>query len=102
MNTQRPRLAVLLGDPAGVGPELAVKLLAREQTRHAANLLLFADPVLLADAQSMSGLELDTLPIARLEHILTSPAPRPRLETHRHGTPKRVGTGTVLSVHIDI
>ena len=31
-NESRPRLAVLLGDPAGVGPEMAVKLLARART----------------------------------------------------------------------
>ena len=28
----RPRIALTLGDPAGVGPELAVKLLARPET----------------------------------------------------------------------
>ncbi|HEY9571625.1 MAG TPA: 4-hydroxythreonine-4-phosphate dehydrogenase PdxA [Pusillimonas sp.] len=73
MNTQRPRLAVLLGDPAGVGPEMAVKLLAREQNRNAANLLLIADPVVLADAQRMTGLELDTLTIASLDDIRYEP-----------------------------
>ena len=29
---RRPRLAVLLGDPNGIGPEIAIKLLARAET----------------------------------------------------------------------
>lgn len=69
MSTTRPRLAVLLGDPAGVGPEMAVKLLAREQNRNAADLLLIADPVVLADAQRLTGIELPTVAIKSLDDI---------------------------------
>ena len=35
-----PTIAVLLGDASGVGPEMAVKLMARSQNREAAHLLL--------------------------------------------------------------
>lgn len=73
MSTQRPRLAVLLGDPAGVGPEMAIKLLAREQNRHAADLLLITDPVMLADAQRVAGVELDTLTINSLNDVRYEP-----------------------------
>ena len=39
----RPRVAVTLGDPAGVGPELAVKLLARPETAASADVFVLAD-----------------------------------------------------------
>lgn len=73
MSQWRPRLAILLGDPAGVGPEMAVKLLAREQNRQAANLLLITDPVMLADAQRVTGIELDTLVVKSLEDVRYEP-----------------------------
>jgi 4-hydroxythreonine-4-phosphate dehydrogenase len=73
MNTKRPRLAVLLGDPAGVGPEMAVKLLAREQNRQKADLLLITDPVMLADAERLVGVTLNKLTIHRLEDIRYEP-----------------------------
>lgn len=74
MNTPRlPRLAVLLGDPAGVGPEMAVKLLARERNRQAADLLLITDPVMLADAQRIAGHTLDTVPVSGLDRLRFEP-----------------------------
>ena len=69
MSIKRPRLAVLLGDPAGVGPEMAVKLLARAQNRAVADLLLITDPVMLADAQRIAGVELDTLNVTDLGEV---------------------------------
>ncbi len=69
MSIKRPRLAVLLGDPAGVGPEMAVKLLARPQNRHTADLLLITDPVMLADAQRIAGVALNTLVVNDLDDV---------------------------------
>jgi 4-hydroxythreonine-4-phosphate dehydrogenase len=73
MTLPRPSLAVLLGDPAGVGPEMAVKLLARKENRDAANLLLITDPVMLADAQRIAGIELDTLVVTDLAQVRFEP-----------------------------
>jgi len=39
----RPTIAILLGDPAGIGPELVAKLLAAEAVCRQANILLIAD-----------------------------------------------------------
>ena len=50
-----PRLAVLLGDPSGVGPEMAVKLLAQPGVADAAELLLIADPAALASGERIAG-----------------------------------------------
>lgn len=40
----RPRIAFVAGDPNGIGPELAAKLLARPQNVAAAEVVVFADP----------------------------------------------------------
>ncbi|HEX7892525.1 MAG TPA: 4-hydroxythreonine-4-phosphate dehydrogenase PdxA [Ramlibacter sp.] len=59
--TKKPRLAVLLGDPAGVGPEMGVKLLARAENRDAAELLLIAPPSVLAAGEKIAGTKLDVI-----------------------------------------
>ncbi|HVR51087.1 MAG TPA: 4-hydroxythreonine-4-phosphate dehydrogenase PdxA [Pseudorhodoferax sp.] len=70
MNTsQRPRIAVLLGDPSGVGPEMAVKLLARERNRAQAEVLLIADGQTLASGQAIADQRLDLLRVADLDTV---------------------------------
>lgn len=39
----KPRIAVLLGDPAGIGPELIARLLARPENRARADVLIIGD-----------------------------------------------------------
>jgi 4-hydroxythreonine-4-phosphate dehydrogenase len=53
----RPRIALLMGDPAGVGPEMAVKLLARPRNVEAARVLLFAPPSVLAGGERVAGMK---------------------------------------------
>ena len=50
----QPRIAVLLGDAGGVGPEMAVKLLARQANRLAADLVLIGGADILADAEGIA------------------------------------------------
>ncbi|MEJ2170845.1 MAG: 4-hydroxythreonine-4-phosphate dehydrogenase PdxA [Desulfobacterales bacterium] len=40
---EKPTIALLLGDPSGIGPELAAKLLAAEEVCRQANIFLIAD-----------------------------------------------------------
>ncbi len=54
---RRPRIALVMGDPAGVGPELAAKLLARPSTVTDAEVYVLADAAELADAARMAGVE---------------------------------------------
>ena len=54
--TRRPRLALVPGEPAGIGPELAVRL---AQDKTAGNLLAFADPATLRAAAQALGLPLE-------------------------------------------
>jgi 4-hydroxythreonine-4-phosphate dehydrogenase len=74
--TPRPRIAVLLGDIAGVGPEMGVRLLADPGVRAAAELLLIADPLLLAEGERITGLK---LPVRQVD---TAEAPGPTDATH--------------------
>lgn len=69
----KPRLACLLGDPSGVGPEMAVKLLAREANRQAAEVLLIADRTALASGEQFAGASLDVLAVESLEALRFEP-----------------------------
>ncbi len=68
----KPRVALLAGDPTGIGPEVAAKLLALPETRELADITLVGDPsVFRAGAQVaglpesiFDGLHLETVPLA--------------------------------------
>lgn len=51
----RPRIAVTLGDPAGIGPELIAKLLNNHANHQRADIVLLADNVELQSALSDAG-----------------------------------------------
>ena len=57
MTTRRPRIALTLGDPTGIGPELAAKLLARPETTAQADVYVLADAAELAAAAQVAGVE---------------------------------------------
>ena len=51
----KPRIAFLAGDPNGIGPELAAKLLARADNVAKADVVVFADPAVLASGERIAG-----------------------------------------------
>lgn len=53
---QHPCLAVVLGDPAGIGPELIVRLLKEPGVRGRADIVLIADPAEFEHAMDIVGL----------------------------------------------
>ena len=59
-----PRIALLLGDPSGVGPEMAARLLADAAVREAADVLLIADAAVLATGQRIAGTSLPFTEVA--------------------------------------
>ena len=77
MSTTRPRLAVLPGDPNGIGPEVTAKLLARTENYAAADVVILADPPVLAAGAKVAGVTLDPLP-CRLDALRFEPG-RPSL-----------------------
>ncbi|HSV55183.1 MAG TPA: 4-hydroxythreonine-4-phosphate dehydrogenase PdxA [Burkholderiaceae bacterium] len=70
---RRPRIALLLGDPSGIGPEMALKLLARARNCDAADVLLIADPLALASGQQIAQLAPDVLPVRSLDDLKFAP-----------------------------
>ncbi|MCE8042002.1 4-hydroxythreonine-4-phosphate dehydrogenase PdxA [Halomonas daqingensis] len=61
MTHARPCIAVPLGDPAGIGPELVAKLLAERQAIDGADVVVVGDPWLWLEGQRVAGTAL-TLP----------------------------------------
>lgn len=58
--TRRPTLALVPGEPAGIGPELVIRLI--QQPRNDCRLLAYADPHTLQQAARALGLPLQLLP----------------------------------------
>ncbi|WP_315166592.1 4-hydroxythreonine-4-phosphate dehydrogenase PdxA [Metaclostridioides mangenotii] len=56
---QKPFIGVPIGDPAGVGPEIVVKSIAREDTNSYANTVVFGDKKVLENAIKICDLELE-------------------------------------------
>lgn len=51
----RPVIAILQGDPAGIGPELLVKLLYSEDIRSYANIVVIGDPDIFRRGEQIAG-----------------------------------------------
>ena len=78
MNTQtKPVVALALGDPAGIGPELIARLLALPEITATANVVLVGDPWLWQDGQQIAGSTIAT------DRIDSFAAVRSRLDTTR-------------------
>jgi 4-hydroxythreonine-4-phosphate dehydrogenase len=69
MTSTKPRLAVVLGDPAGIGPELVARLLADAATAASADLLLIADRTELERGMDVAGLRTPFTPARSLEEV---------------------------------
>jgi 4-hydroxythreonine-4-phosphate dehydrogenase len=59
MDGEKPVIAVAMGDPAGISPEIAAKLLASQAVRNAADLVVFGDRRVLEAGARVAGLRLD-------------------------------------------
>lgn len=56
MNT-KPVIALVQGDPAGIGPELMVRLLQEDATRERADILIIGAPSVIARGEETTGLQ---------------------------------------------
>lgn len=68
--SQPQRIAITIGDPAGIGAEVAIKALAAttDGDRASARWLLIGDRSALAAAAQTTGIQLDSLPCDLIEH----------------------------------
>lgn len=55
----KPRIALILGDPNGIGPELAAKLVAEKEISSGAHIVLIADQQVLDDGMKVGGVSFD-------------------------------------------
>jgi len=60
--TRLPRIAISIGDPAGIGAEITLKALQDQNVSSLAHWLVVADPAALSAAQRISGIEPGSLP----------------------------------------
>ncbi|MDH4450970.1 MAG: 4-hydroxythreonine-4-phosphate dehydrogenase PdxA [Rhodoferax sp.] len=74
-STPLPVVAVTLGDPAGIGPELIARLLARHDMMALANVVLVGDEWLWEDGQAVAGLTVATQRVASLSEVRGRPHP---------------------------
>jgi 4-hydroxythreonine-4-phosphate dehydrogenase len=82
----KPVVALTLGDPAGIGPELIARLLSRCDLMAQANVVLVGDAWLWEEGQRVAGLLTPTVPIASLAAVRRRADP---------ATPAFVGVDTV-------
>jgi 4-hydroxythreonine-4-phosphate dehydrogenase len=66
---RKPRIAMLLGDPAGIGPELIAALLADAATTQAADILLIADRAEFDEGMRIAGVKVDVASVASLDGL---------------------------------
>ena len=98
MTSPRSRLCVLLGDPSGVGPEMAIKLLARPETLQQADILLIADPQALASGERIAGHKVNGLAVHKLEDVYFKPGQATvLLQDTLHGQAPVLGTSNLAS-----
>jgi len=62
----RPVLGITMGDPAGIGPEIAAKALADPGVRQAARALVIGDARAMTEAARLSGVTLAVRPLQRV------------------------------------
>jgi 4-hydroxythreonine-4-phosphate dehydrogenase len=94
MQENKPTVALTLGDPAGIGPELIAKLLSTPELLQQANVVLIGDEWLWRQGQSVAGVTVDTLAIASLGDARTSAhLGRPLFVAVDTVSPQQVKTG---------
>jgi 4-hydroxythreonine-4-phosphate dehydrogenase len=68
-----PRLGITMGDPAGIGPEIAAKALADPAVRKAARPIVIGDARVMAKAARLAGVALDVRRVAEVAEVSGAP-----------------------------
>ncbi len=79
MSDPRPRIGLSLGDRNGIGPEVAARLLADPAVHAGADIVLVADPAVLAHGREVAGADAG----GPLELIARTPCPAEPIGTGR-------------------
>ena len=86
-----PTIALAMGDPAGISPELTAKLLADSDVRSAAKIVVFGDRRILEEGAKVAGLSLDIAVVA--PDVSYDAAAKPVLVDLGHLAPESVKRG---------
>lgn len=89
----KPVIALTLGDPAGIGPELIARLLARPEATQLANIVLVGDEWLWREGQRVAGVQVATQKVDSIEAV------RARPDT---GAPAWLGMDTVRQQDVTV
>ncbi|WP_375461679.1 4-hydroxythreonine-4-phosphate dehydrogenase PdxA [uncultured Enterovirga sp.] len=92
LGNQRPTIALAIGDPAGIGPELAARMVADPEIREAGSLVVVGDARVLSRGAVEAGLALDI--DIRGPNEPLSPGGRPVLRDLGHLDPESIRLGT--------
>ena len=90
--TSAPRIGLVMGDPCGISPELAARLLADEEIVGAAAILVIADARILAGGAEAAGVSLNLPAVTRAADAELAPG-RPVLLDLGHLDPASVRRG---------
>lgn len=69
MSVSRPKIAVSLGDPAGIGSEVVAKALADPKVSHLAEWIVISNARFLPRVKKLTGVSLRGLAYVRIEHL---------------------------------
>lgn len=94
MSRPKPRIALVLGDPAGIGPELVARLLADAATRETADVLLIADEHEVKAGMRVAGQE---FPYTAVDSFDQAACTTGGVVLVRHGTRPPSGFATAQS-----
>jgi 4-hydroxythreonine-4-phosphate dehydrogenase len=89
---RRPLVALAMGDPAGISPELTAKLLVRQEVLEAADLVVIGDRRVLAAGAAVAGVAPE---VTVAEDIATAVDGRPVFLDKRHLDPATIRPGEV-------
>ncbi len=92
-NVERPVLALAMGDPAGISPELTARLLSLPELRQAAHFIVIGDRRILQKGADDAGLALDIDVAGPNDGVERRPAARPLLIDLGHLDPDAVTIG---------
>ncbi len=69
----KPLIAVTLGDPAGIGPEITLKALKDERVVQELQPVLFGDSAVLRQTMDITGLKFNLQPLKRIDQAVFEP-----------------------------
>jgi 4-hydroxythreonine-4-phosphate dehydrogenase len=93
-SSSRPRIALAIGDGAGVGPELAARLLADPEVTGAAEIIVIGDKRVLDRGAKVAGVTLD-IDRATLDDAIPASLSKPLLLDLGHLDPDSIPVGEI-------